>query len=307
MGSSPSSFQNIKDLRFVITLGTQSASFVSGQQENTITLQGLRASVYIENAGGAMMGTLRAQIYGVNSSDINTLTSPQWDHDYFVPTGGSFTPNAIQVFAIDGAQETLVYNGDILNSWGVYTSMPEVYLYIQAMVGYTALVQPAGPLSVAANSDVATAMQQIVTAMGYNFKNEGVNAAVTQGTYKANTLMEQARSLMRDYKFWMAIDPTSPNTLVIAPYATARNLAAPLVSAQTGMMGYPLFNETGVNFETLFNPGIFMLGPITIQSAVARANGTWIVTSVSHHLTSQTPNGPWTSTVNAVLPAAAAS
>lgn len=301
--AAPSSFQNVKDLRFIFTLGTQDASFVDGQKMNTLTLQGLRASVNIDNAGGAYLGTLTAQIFGMNASHMNTLTSPQWDQNFFTSTGSTFGFNKIQVFAIDGAQETLVYNGEILNSWGVYTSMPDVYLYLQAQIGYAALVQPTGPLSIAANTDVATAMQQIATAMGYSFENNGVSAIVTKGTYKANTLMEQARSLMRDYRFWMSIDPTSPNTLVITPYATARNIAAPLISPQTGLIGYPLFNETGVNFETLFSPGITLLGPVNLQSSLPKANGTWLVTSCSHQLSSQTLGGPWKTTVNAVWPA----
>src|SRR5487761_532016 len=79
MASSPSSFQNPKDLKFVITLANQRVPFASGGQTfNTITLQGLRASVYIDNAGGAMMGTLHAQIFGVTSADMNTLTSLLW-------------------------------------------------------------------------------------------------------------------------------------------------------------------------------------------------------------------------------------
>ena len=304
MGSPPSSFQNVKDLRFVITLGNPSSSFSSGGQSyNTITLQGLRASVYIDNAGGAMMGTLKAQIFGVTANDMNTLTSLLWDNLIVSQSGSSFTFNSIQVFAIDGTQETLVYNGDVLNCWGVYTSMPNAYLYIEAQIGYSALVQPVAPLSLATDSDVATVMQQIASAMGYQFENNGVNATVPRGTYLGNTLMEQARSLMQAYRFWMYLDSTSPNTLAIAPYGKARNATAvPLISPQTGREGYPLFNSTGVNFETLFNPSIVFGGTVQMQSSIPKANGEWIVVSMSHQLSSQTPAGPWKTTVNSVSP-----
>ena len=302
MGSPPSSFQNTKNLRFIITLANQGASFSSDSQVNTITLEGLRASVYIDNAGGAMMGTLRAQVFGVTANDMNTLTSTLWDNLVVSASGSSFTFNQIQVIAIDGTQETLVYNGDILNCWGVYSSMPEVYLYIEAQIGYAALVQPAPPLSIAADTDVATVMQQIVSAMGYQFENNGVDSTVTKGSYWGNTLMEQARSLMQAYKFWMYLDSTNPNTIAIAPYGVARNTAAPLISAQTGLIGYPVFNSTGVNFETLFNPALTFGGPLQMVSSIPKANGTWIAVSLSHHLSSQTPNGPWKATVNAVSP-----
>ena len=303
MASSPSSFQNPKDLKFVITLANQRVPFSSGGQTfNTITLQGLKASVYIDNAGGAMMGTLKAQIFGVTAADMNTLTSLIWDNFVVTSSGSEFAPNAVQVFAVDGAQETLVYNGDILNCWGDYTSMPETFLYIQAQIGYLALVQPVAPLSIAANTDVATVMGQIAKAMGYNFENNGVNIAVSKGSYWGNTLMEQARSLMQAYKFWMYLDSTHPNTLAIAPYGTARKTAAPLISPRTGLQGYPVFNSTGVNFETLFNPALTFGGPIQMDSSIPKAKGTWIVVSMSHQLSSQTPNGPWKTCVNAVSP-----
>ena len=308
MGSQPSSFQDKKDLRFVITLGSQKTPFSSDSQSfNTVILQGLRASVYIDNAGGAMMGTMRAQIFGVTASDMNTLTSTLWDNLVLGSSGSSFAFNAIQVFAIDGSQETLVYNGVVLNCWGVYTSMPEVYLYIEAQIGYASLVESTNPISVAADTDVNTVMGQIAKTMGFQFKNDGVSVSVPKGTYLGNTSMEQARTLMQMYKFWMYLDSTSPNTLAIAPYGTARKTAAPLISPQTGLIGYPVFNSTGVNFETLFNPGLVFGGPIVMQSSIPKANGTWTVTSMAHQLSSQTPGGPWKTTVNAVSPNIASS
>lgn len=302
--SNPRSFENKKDLRFVITLANQGASFASsdGKSYNTITLEGLRSVVHIENAGGAMMGTLKAQVFGVTENDMNTLTSTLWDNLIVSPTETSFTFNTIQVFAIDGDQETLVYNGDILNCWGVYSSMPDAYLYIDAQIGYSALVQPASPLSIASDTTVDTVMKQLATSMGYQFENNGVNATVSKGSYFGNTLMEQARSLMQAYRFWMYIDSTKPNTLAISPYGKARSVIAPTISAETGMEGYPVFNSTGVNFETLFNPAITFGGPIEMKSAIPKANGTWIVVSMAHQLSSQVIGGPWKTTANAVSP-----
>ena len=295
--ASPSSFNNPKNLRFVITLAQNRTPFTSnGNQFNTITMDGLRASVFISNAGGAMMGTMNAQIFGLTDSQLNTLTSPQWQSYADNATGGE---NIIQVYAIDGTTETLVYNGQILNAWGVYTSMPEVYLYIQAQIGYSQLITPVSPLSVATTTSVETVMGQIASAMGYQFHNNGVTGIVPKGTYLANTLMEQARNLMMAYRFWMYIDSTSPNTLAITPNGQARNVAAALVSPQTGLIGYPMFNKVGINFDTLFNPNIVFGGPVQVQSSIAAASGTWIVTSIDHQLTSQTPGGPWQSTIQA--------
>lgn len=297
------SFANSKDIKFVITLANQKYFSSGGQKYDTITLKGLRASVFINNAGGAMMGTLNAQIYGISAEDMNALTSPLWDVSFITnPDASAPYLNLIQVFAIDGSSETLVYNGQVVNAWGVYDSMPNTYLYIQAMIAPDQLVKSASPLSIAADTDINTVMAQIVSQMGFKFENNGVTGAVTKGSYFANTLMEQARNLMQAYGFAMYIDNTSPNTVAITPFGKARNMIAANVSPQTGLVGYPQVNKMGINFDTLFNPDITFGGPVIVNSSIALAKGTWNVRSMSHSLSSQTPNGPWLTTVSAILP-----
>jgi len=66
------SFSNKKELRFVITLAT--GTFGS-RSNNVITLEGFRATVDTDKAGGMMMGTLHAQICGVNQGDMNSMLS----------------------------------------------------------------------------------------------------------------------------------------------------------------------------------------------------------------------------------------
>ena len=82
----------------------------------------------LDNAGGAVLGTLRASIYGMTASDMNAVTTTKWDP--------SFAKNTVEVYAIDGAQETLVFQGNIVNAWGVYAGMPEVYLLLEAQNNY---------------------------------------------------------------------------------------------------------------------------------------------------------------------------
>ncbi|MGB6721074.1 MAG: hypothetical protein WBE72_09790, partial [Terracidiphilus sp.] len=172
-----------------------------------------------------------------------------------------------------------------------------------AQIGYNSLVQSASPVSIQSDTTISTVMQKIASVMGFQFENNGVNVTVPKGTYLGNTPMEQARTLMQMFKFWMYLDSTSPNTLAIAPYGVPRTTQiTPLVSPQSGLEGYPLFNSTGVNFETKFNPGIVFGGPVEVQSSIPKANGTWTVVSMAHQLSSQTPDGPWKSVINAVSP-----
>ena len=85
-----SSFTNKKALRFVINLAT--GTFGSSNN-NQITLQGFRSIVDIDKAGGMMMGTLRARIYGVSQADMNSITTLQWQPGYLI------NKNTVQVSA----------------------------------------------------------------------------------------------------------------------------------------------------------------------------------------------------------------
>lgn len=295
-----SSSFSAKNLKFVITLGIGNPNtFASGgDQYNTITLQGLKASVYIDNAGAFNLGTLKAQIFGVNQQDMNALTSTQWSF-----LAGEL-PNTVQVWAIDGEQETLVFNGIYLNGWGVYTGMPEVYMYIEGMVGYAQQMISAGPTSLSADTDVGSLMSSLAGQMGLQFENNlTTSIAVKKGTYLGNTYMEQAKTLMQMFNFWMYIDPTTaPATLVICNNGAPRSNVAPVVSPQTGLIGYPQYNSIGILFETYFNPQILFGGMVNLQSTIPKAKGNFIVVSMAHELTSVTEGGPWKTMVNAVNP-----
>jgi Baseplate hub gp41 len=293
--SSPTSFQNEKVLRFVFVLAI--GSFSSGT--NTLTVEGLRASVNIDNAGGAVLSTLRANIFGMTASDMNAVTTTKWD-----PT---FAKNTVMVYAIDGAQETLVFQGNIVNAWGIYAGMPDVYLTVEAQNNYLGQITSPKPTrtTLTAATTIATVMRNLAKSLGVNFENNGVTGTVKAGQTLSGSYVDQVRTMAQTYNFSYFLDPAS-NTLAITPLNTPRQTqSVPLVSAQTGLQSYPIFNGYGVQFDALFNPAILFGGTVEVQSAIPKANGSWMVVQMAHQLESQTPGGQWKSTVNTVYTASA--
>lgn len=277
------SFTNKKELRFVITLGT--GKFGSSNN-NQITLQGFRAAANIDKAGGAMMGTLHARIYGVTQQDMNSITTLQWQTGFVIR-------NTVQVFAIDGDIETLVFSGNILNAWGDYLGMPEVFLQIQAQSQYVTGLQSATPISIKGGIDVAVVMARIAKDMGLSFENNNVSVILTN-VYIANTAKEQALELARMCNFALYIDDT---TLAITNLYQPRAGIIPQIASNSGLIGYPTFDGYGVNFLTLFNPAIIFGGSVKIVTDILPAQGQWVVTSISHMLESEKPGGIWQSQV----------
>lgn len=277
------SFDNKKQLRFVITLGT--GKFGSSNND-IITLQGFRATADIDKAGGMMMGTLRAKIYGVKQADMNSVTTLQWKP-------GTLIPNTVEVYAIDGPAETPVFAGNIVNAWADYQSMPDVFLHIQAQSAFFNALKAIPPRSFKGGVDVASVMAQIARDLGYTFENNGVTTRLVD-VYLPNTGMEQAKDLARAAGCDLYLDD---KILAITPPNVPRRVIIPLISPASGLVGYPTFDGVGVNFQTLFNPAITFGGSIKLETDVQQAAGEWVVTSVGHRLESEKPGGAWFSNV----------
>ena len=274
------SFDNKKSLRFVITLAT--GKFGSANN-NQITLQGFRAMAEIENAGGMQMSTLRARIYGVPQADMNAATTISGALGYV-------QGNTVLVYAIDGATETLVFAGNIINAWGDYNNMPDANLYIQAASSYEALITAAPPRSFKGSIPVATAMAGLAKDMGLAFVNAGVTGQITD-MYLCYTLLQQVRDLaqMAGIDYYIA-----NNTLTITPKGQASiKSGIPIISPQTGLIGYPTFTGYGVNIKALFNPDVLFGGAIELVTDLTRAAGKWVVYALNYQLESEKPGGSW--------------
>jgi len=283
------SFSDKKQLRFIITLDprNKNATTFDANGNDTITLQGFRASIDIDKAGGVQMSTLRAKIYGVKMDDMNAATVLQWKNNIYVER------NTIEVYAIVGEVETLVFAGNIVMSYGDFSSLPEVCLNIQAQSAFYNQLAAAIPTSIPGGIDVAIVMERIAKSMGLAFENNNVHL-ILANVYVASSLTEQAKELAQMCGFWLYIDD---KTLAITNPYQPRTGQIPNISAESGLIGYPMFDGIGVTFQTLFNPAITHGGSVQLVTDLKNAKGQWIVTSVSHKLECEKPNGAWFSTV----------
>jgi hypothetical protein len=283
----PASFDNLKDIRCIITLGT--ATFGS-TSNNQVTLQGFRAVVNVNNGGGNMYAELTAQIFGVSAGDMNAITSIAYYNQ-------SVLKNTIYVFAIDGDQTTQLFEGNIFNAWGNYQNQPDVFLEIQARTGLINSLQGIAGTTFQGAVDVATVMGSLATTMGYTLENNLTAPVMLSYPSLPGTALDQATSIAKAAGIWWGIENT---VLWITPPNTPRiQSSIPVISPQSGMVGYPTFDGYGVSFQCLFNPKIKFMGQVQVVSSIPKATGTWLVTGVNHHLESNKPGGAWFSSVRA--------
>jgi hypothetical protein len=176
---------------------------------------------------------------------------------------------------------------------------------------------PAAPSSYPGNADVATILSGIATALGWGFENNGVQVKLSNG-YFPGTARQQIHDIARAANIELYEDHGGAKvTLAIWPKTGTRGGQIPLISAATGLIGYPKFQSNGMSFTTLFNPNIRLGARIQMQSSTGQAaqnapasaglpagtqsggpNGLWYVAAagggaLSHDLSSQLPDGPW--------------
>lgn len=277
-----------KRIDLTITLGTGQ---FGDSGANTVTLSGLRVHAGIQVYGGEAMPQAQLRVFGLPLDMINQLTT-------IGPINSAVMfNNAVLVAA--GDDETglqTIYSGTIWQAWGEFQGAPEIPLNITGLGGLASALKPVNALSFPGSVDVATIMQTLAATMGLAFENNGVSVQLAS-PYFPGTALAQVRSCARAADIYFAIDR---GTLAIWPKNGARGGDVPLISPETGMVGYPTFSSNGLALTTLFNPSIKPGGVVQVQSSLAVACGKWTVMQVSHSLQTETPNGQWFTTISAV-------
>jgi hypothetical protein len=307
-GTQPSgSSWQAREINVTITLGT--GSF--GQTGmNTVKLTGLRVVATIKKGGFPSLDSASLRVYGVQPQIMNQVST------LGSPFGFARAGNTVLIEAGNSTNGFAVaYFGNMLECYQDFSETPEAFLQINARGGYLAALQPVAATSAAGTADVAQIMSGIAKTMGFAFENNNVQVKVSN-PYLPGTAMAQAQELARTAGIMLAFDTsTNPPTLAIWPKMATRGGSIPIISAATGLIGYPKFSSNGLSFRTLYNPNIKLGGQIQMQSSLASGasattqpststpvvgnpNGLWFVGagsdgSLVHNLSSQVPGGPW--------------
>lgn len=250
---------------------------------NTVKLSGLRVAATIRKYGSPGFDTASVRMYGLPSSlmnQVSTLGAPipmERDNNVLIEAGDP----------INGM--SLVFQGTIQNAWQEFDGAPDTYLTIDSVSGAFAAMQPTPAISFPGSADVATIISGIATRIGRTFNNAGVQVTLSN-PYFAGTPLEQAQKCARAANVEFYDDGS---TFYIWPKTGNRSGAVPLISPQSGLVGYPKYTSQGMQFRCLYNPSILFGGLIKMQSSIQPACGTWYVNELTYNLAAQIPNGPW--------------
>lgn len=268
--------------RIDVTFNLTEGSFTGGSSD-AVKVTGLRVNAAIENAGAGAMASANLRIFGMKLDLINQLST----YGRVIQAGPL---NRVLVEAgDDDVGMPVVFQGSIQAAYGDLNGAPDGAFVVQAFSGLQESVAAAAPLSLRGPVDVASAMSSLATQMGMAFQNYGVETKLPT-TYLPGTPRDQVVALAEHANISHTIEN---NALIIWPAGAQRGDQIPLVSAETGMIGYPMYTDTGIQVSTLYNPNISFGVNVQVESVLKAASGRFNVYGVAHDLVSEDPGGAW--------------
>lgn len=255
---------------------------------NVATFTGLRVAAQISFAGAPGISSASIRVWGLTASVMNAFSSLGRPVTYS-------RINTVTLLAGDtsGTPKTQVYTGYIQDAYVSPEDSGQVSLDITSTPLVVSKMKPVPASSFPNGADVGTVMAGLANQMGLRFANNGVTTQLSAGSYFWGTAAAQAEQVRKNANIQMFNDGVM---LSIWPIGGSPAGLMPLISANTGLVGYPTLSGYGAKIKTVFNPEISFGVPVNLQMAdpaFVNANGVWYPMVLSHDLSSITPNGPW--------------
>lgn len=281
-----------KQLRVTLILAGANTVF-PGTNSNTLIVDRLRVSAQIQ-AVARLATQCELRIFGMRQQDMSALTvvwaNPPIVLDHIVIVEANNTGRD------DGWVQ--VFKGTIVEAQPDYRSQPDVSFSILAVTGYFVKVNPVPPTSYPEQADIGAIASDIVGRMGPPWTLTVVDAAndvVLSNSYFSGTLWDQLAQACQaaNCDFYVQGDE-----ILITPNGLPRDsIPSVVLSPESGLVGYPMFERSGLNVSAEFDPAFQCGSALDIQSSVPNATGRWFPYSMFHELESEMPGGRWFTTM----------
>lgn len=259
-----------------------------GTNSNTLVLDNMRVSASVQ-AVARLSTQADIRIYGMKQADMNAVSvawaNPPFVFDHVVILEANNTGRD------DGWVQ--VFKGTIIEAQPDYRAMPDVSFNLLAVTGYFQKINAAEPTSYPETVDIGVAAADIIERMGAPWTYvDGGATGVLSNPYFWGTLWDQLGQACAaaNADFYVQGDE-----ILITPAGRARQLEPTIVlSPTTGLVGYPMFERSGLSVTALFDPAFVCGTPLEIISATPpNVAGRWYPYSLTHSLEARVPRGRW--------------
>jgi hypothetical protein len=288
---------------------------------NTITFPFLRTSARLSSLGSLTGQSAHIRIWGLTLAQMYQLATLGISYN-ILPY------NFLTLQAGDASGLSTVFSGTIRNAYGDFSAQPDVPFIFDCVPGavgpngITSGVPTPVPTTFQGSTSIVNLLSGMARQLGFGFVNGGVDPSLTlSNPYFSGTLFDQVQACARAVKDIIDVSMTNANIVIFPRGGSVSSTVAPIISAKTGMIDYPLFTTQGIIVKTLFNPQIARGSPVQIGSTVLEntlaaiaaqnssfvppqtiitadgTNSVWVAYKIDAALDSQLPNGQWMETV----------
>ena len=253
-----------------------------------LNLEGLRCSATITNPGGSMaFGQLQLKVYGMTLAQMNEYSS----------IGTNLVAVQKQSVIVNAGNQgdvalSQVFKGNLMSSYIDLSNLPNISFTCAAFSAYLQKATPIASNTYQGAHDAADIIKAIALANNLKFYNNGATA-ILQNQYVYGSAVDQIRQVALNASIPIVIEN---DTITIFPNNGYRDDLIINMSPETGMVGYPSYWEAGFVIRSEFNPQILNGRQMKVTSSLPKANGTFAVQSVTHEISTLTPDGAWFTT-----------
>ncbi|MGF6633519.1 baseplate hub protein [Paraburkholderia sp. MM6662-R1] len=268
-------------------------AFPGGSKTLSLKRHRIQASISSEARGAFAHYAIAIRIFGMRLLDMNALTI--WNRE-----GVLNATNRITVTA-GNAGEMLytVFDGTIFGAVPQFDDNGESSFVVTGRGALMEQVTPAAPKHYEGTLDVRSLIAGLAQQAGLTFQDHGVTAKIS-GQYLWGSTMDQIERLAMASRTVALLDHR--RVLHIWPADGFPKLPEVNLAPGQGLIGYPKFEPTGMVVRAEFDPALLYGSQVNVKSIIPLATGKWSIISLTHDLTTLTPNGGWFTDLRLNLP-----
>ncbi|WP_272683278.1 baseplate hub protein [Providencia sp. PROV156] len=282
---------NRKVIKITLVLGGKEEAFTS-DNKNKLSATGLRISAEITNGNGAPSPSARVRVYGLPIETMSKLLRIKWREV-------TALKNSITIEAGEqGGDLVTVFKGGITFAYPDLAEAPNVSLVITAQTAVLENMQSTAAESYEGPQDVINIMGNICQRMGYTLEGNGVSQKL-DNVYLCNSDIKKIQWLAESANLDLYIES---NHIAVTNKGQPRKIKIPVISPETGLIGYPTPTMQGIQFQCFYDPLVRFGGLVRINdSLIDICNGDWLIYGVRAMLETESDSARWFMDVAASL------
>lgn len=270
---------NKKSLRFEFVSSPFPFTGLGGNDKISIT--NCRATVSLQSSGNLFGTQVSVSLYGLSMELLSALSAKA------MGLFGSGTETVSMDIYIG---ENKIFSGLMNSSIANMNMVPNAALMINATANADLQNKAVPPFSFSGSIQISDVINAICKPAGYEPLISGLENNSISNPHYEGSIFNQLEKICYDYGISMSVMPPQ---ISFWPTDSKRDDVTPLISPKFGLIGYPIFSNGGVMFQTQFSTLLTTGRYINLETSLPHASGTYQLTSVTHELSSMMPDGPW--------------